>query len=62
MRSAARCKKPKLGSGQRFKQLKRKLAAKGIRDPGALAGAIGRKKWGAKRMAKMSAAGRRRAG
>jgi hypothetical protein len=53
-------KKPKLGSGKRFSNLKRKLKKKGVRNPDALAAAIGRKKFGKKRMAKMSAAGRRR--
>jgi hypothetical protein len=38
--------KPKLGSGQRFKQLESKLADKGASDPGALAAYIGRKKYG----------------
>jgi len=32
-----------------------------VRNPGALAASIGRKKYGKKRMAKMSASGRRRA-
>ena len=54
-------RKAKLGSGKRFASLKKKLRRKGIRNPGALAASIGRKKYGAKRMAKMSAAGRRRA-
>lgn len=54
-------KQPKLGSGARFKALKGKLAKKkGVTNPGALAAAIGRKKYGAKKMASMSAAGRRR--
>jgi hypothetical protein len=53
-------RKPKLGSGKRFKSLKGKLARRGVRNPGALAASIGRKKYGAKKMAKMSAAGRRR--
>jgi hypothetical protein len=53
-------RKPKLGSGKRFKSLKRKLGRKGVRNPGALAASIGRKKYGKKKMAKMSAAGRRR--
>jgi hypothetical protein len=53
--------KPKLGSGARFKKLKGQLAKKkGVRDPAAVAAAIGRKKYGAKKMAKMSAAGRKR--
>lgn len=53
-------RKPKLGSGKRFANLKRKLAAKGVTNPGALAASIGRKKFGAKRFAKLSAKGRRK--
>ena len=52
--------KARLGSGGRFKALKHELAGKGVTDPGALAASIGRKKYGATRMAKMSAAGRKR--
>jgi hypothetical protein len=56
-------KKAKLGSGARFKKLKKEIAAKGnVRDPAAVAAAIGRKKYGAKRMQKMAAAGRRKKG
>lgn len=52
--------KPKLGSGERFAALKGKLShEKGVTNPGALAAAIGRKKYGGKKMAKMSAAGRK---
>jgi len=47
-------KKPKLGSGQRFKQLKNKVGS------AALAASIGRKKYGKKKMAKLSASGRKR--
>lgn len=53
-------KKAKLGSGKRFKSLKKSLARKGVRNPGALAAHIGRKKYGKAKMARMSAAGRRR--
>ena len=53
-------RKPKLGSGARFRNLKRSLSRKGVRNPGAVAASIGRKKYGKKKMAKMSAAGRRR--
>jgi len=53
-------KKPKLGSGKRFKALKGKLAKKGAKSPGALAAWIGRKKYGAKKMSNLSAAGRKR--
>lgn len=50
--------KPKLGSGERFKQLSTKLAKKGVKDPKALAASIGRKKYGAKKMAQLSAKGK----
>lgn len=51
---------PKLGSGERFQKLKSALAKKkGISNPGALAATIGRKKYGSKKMAAMSAAGRK---
>jgi hypothetical protein len=53
-------RRAKVGSGARFRTLKRSLAKRGARNPGALAAHIGRKKYGKKRMAKMSAAGRRR--
>ena len=56
----AMARKAKLGSGKRFKSLKGKLARKGVRDPGALAASIGRKKYGSKRMSSMAAKGRRR--
>lgn len=53
-------KKPKLGSGGRFEALKSRLAARrGVKNPGALAAAIGRKKYGVKRMANLAAKGRR---
>lgn len=54
-------RKPKLGSGKRFKQLKAKLARRGAKNPGALAAFIGRKTLGKKRFQKLAAAGRRRA-
>jgi hypothetical protein len=51
--------KPKLGTGARFKALKGKLARDpDIRNPGAVAAAIGRKKYGKKKMAKLAARGR----
>lgn len=53
--------KAKLGSGARFKALKNKLSDReGVSDPGALAAYIGRKKYGSEKMAKMSAAGRKK--
>lgn len=53
-------KKPPLGSGERFKQLTKKLAAKGAENPKALAAYIGRKKYGSSKMSKMAAAGRKK--
>ena len=53
-------KKPKLGTGKRFKAVEASARKSGARNPKAVAAAAGRKKYGAKRMAKMAAAGRRR--
>jgi hypothetical protein len=50
--------KPKLGSGKRFASLKKKLAKKGVEDPGALAASIGRKKFGKGRFQKLAARAR----
>jgi hypothetical protein len=51
----------KPGGGGRFKKLEGKLAhEKGVKDPGALAAMIGRRKYGAKRMGEMAAKGRER--
>jgi hypothetical protein len=57
-RIAKRSGKPPLGSGQRFKQLQGKLKKKGVKDTGALAAYIGRKKYGKKRFAALSVKGR----
>ena len=47
-----------LGQGGRFAALKSKLSSRpGVTNPGALAAYIGRKKYGAAKMASMSAAG-----
>lgn len=61
MEDMAAKKKPKLGTGKRFKAVEASARKSGARDPKAVAAAVGRKKYGAKRMAKMAAAGRRRA-
>lgn len=53
-------KSMKPGGGGRFAAMKKKMATRGAKNPGALAAYIGRKKYGSKRMAKMSAAGRKR--
>jgi len=53
--------KPRLGSGKRFRTLQLELShRKGVRNPRALAAYIGRRKWGPKRMGRLSAAGRKR--
>lgn len=53
-------KQPKLGSGARFAALKAKLAKKGkVSNPGAVAAAIGRKKYGNAKMQSMAAKGRK---
>ena len=49
--------KAKLG----FKAVERSAAASGASDPAAVAAVAGRKKWGSKKMASMSAKGRKRA-
>jgi len=52
--------KPPLGSGGRFAALKAKIAAKGnVRDPGAVAAAIGRKKYGNKKFQALAAKGKK---
>lgn len=60
-------KKPKLGSGARFKALvkgikaySKKKGRKKIEDPATLAASIGRKKYGATKFAKLATAGRKR--
>lgn len=52
-------KKPPLGSGERFARLQSQLKRRGARNPAALAAFIGRKKYGAKRFAQLSAQGRK---
>ena len=56
--------KAKLGSGARFAALKSKIQSKGgksAKAAGAIAASIGRKKYGAKKMAAMAVAGRKKA-
>jgi hypothetical protein len=51
--------KAPLGQGGRFAALKESLARAGnVSNPGAVAASIGRKKYGAKKMGKLSAEGR----
>jgi hypothetical protein len=52
--------KPPPGSGERFSRLKAQLADRpGVKNPGALAAYIGRKKYGGAKMAQLSAKGRK---
>jgi len=53
-------KKPKLGTGARFKALTKKLASKGATNAKALSAYIGRKKFGKKKMTKMAVSGKKR--
>lgn len=55
-------KKPKLGSGKRFKALTKKIQKSGKSEESAkaIAASIGRKKYGNKKMQKMAAKGRKR--
>lgn len=52
-------KKPKLGSGARFKAVEESAKRSGASDPAAVAAAVGRKKYGAKKMASLAAKGRK---
>lgn len=53
-------RKPRLGSGERFRILTAKLKKKGARSPKALAAWIGARKYGRKKMTRMAVAGRKR--
>ncbi len=51
--------KAPLGEGSRFAAVEASAKASGARNPAAVAAAVGRKKYGKKKMAKLSAKGRR---
>ncbi len=53
-------KKPKLWTGERFRQLVVKLRRKGVKNPKALAAWIGMKKYGKKKFLKMAQKARKR--
>ena len=53
-------KKPKLGTGKRFAKLTKQLAAKGAKDPKALAAWIGREQLGKAKFQMLAAKGRAR--
>lgn len=58
-KEAIMARKPKLGTGKRFSKLVNKLKGK-VKNPRAVAAAIGRKKFGKKKMTKLASAGRKR--
>lgn len=51
--------KAKLGSGARFKAVEKEAAKGGAKDPAAVAAAVGRKKYGQKKMTKLSVKGKK---
>lgn len=55
-----KAKKKPLGEGSRFKAVAATAKAGGAKNPAAVAAAVGRKKYGKKKMAKMAAAGRKK--
>lgn len=52
--------KPKLGSGARFKAVEASARKSGAKNPAAVAAAVGRKKYGQKKMTQLSKAGKAR--
>jgi hypothetical protein len=52
--------RPRLGSGERHRQLSAKLKKRGARNPDALAAWVGRRKFGKARYQQLAARGRRR--
>ena len=53
-------KKPKLGSGARFKAVEASAAKSGAKNPAGVAAAAGIAKYGAKKMQAMAKAGRKK--
>lgn len=51
-------RKPRLGSGERFRAVVGDLVRRGAKDPAALAAWIGRKKYGKERFQRLAEAGR----
>lgn len=54
-------KSNKPGGGGRFEQVKEAVERSGARNPAAVAAAVGRKKYGSKKMTKMAQVGKKRA-
>lgn len=53
-------KKPKLGSGQRFKAVEASAKKSGAKNPAAVAASVGIKKYGAAKMSKLSQMGKKK--
>lgn len=53
-------KKAPLGQGGRFAAVEASAKASGAKNPAAVAAAVGRKKYGSEKMAKMAAKGRKK--
>jgi hypothetical protein len=53
-------KSMKPGGGGRFQKLKKELSKKGVKDPGALAASIGRKKYGKEKFQQMAVKGKKK--
>jgi hypothetical protein len=51
--------KAKLGSGARFKAVEKSAVKSGATDPAAVAAAVGRKKYGQKKMTKLAIKGKK---
>jgi hypothetical protein len=52
-------KKPPLGTGERFKAVEESAKKSGATNPAAVAAAVGRKKYGEKKMEKLAEKGKR---
>ena len=56
----AQARKKPLGEGSRFKAIVKAAKLGGAREPQAVAAAVGRKKYGQKKMTKMAVAGKKK--
>ena len=56
----ARASKKPLGEGSRFKAIVKAAKLGGAREPEAVAAAVGRKKYGQKKMTRMAVAGKKK--
>jgi hypothetical protein len=54
-------RKPKLGSGERFREVEEEAAEHGAENPRAVAAAVGIRKYGKRKMRELAKRGKRRA-